>query len=391
MFTQRKSLTLLDLFEFEQNVRNRAALYIQNIQPGDKTKGDFSLFILKIIGMKTIVKQVAGIDVAQDELVVCLGRMYDDWTPELYGSKTFANTAKGFESFMGWVNKLRDPSVPVRFVMEATGVYHESLAYYLAEQQQEVSIVLPNKISNYARSLEVKTVTDKTASEAIALFGLERKLDQWKRPNPVYKKLRQLTRERDQLIQIRTIVKNQLHAEQAEAEPNKTSVARSRKQIAFLEKQEQEIKTEIAALTKGNEEVKKTVKLISSLTGVGVLTAVTVIAETNGFELIRNKRQLTSYAGLDVKEKQSGTSVKGKPRISKKGNKYLRKAMHMPALTAIRHDERFKAVFARLVSKHGIKMKAAVAVQRKLLEMMYILYKTNTPYDKTIYKIKDQS
>jgi hypothetical protein len=60
--------------------------------------------------------------------------------------------------------------------------------------------------------------------------------------------------------------------------------------------------------------------------------------------------------------------------------------MHLPALTAIRHDERFKAVFARLVSKHGIKMKAAVAVQRKLLEMIYVLYKNNVAYDKAFFK-----
>jgi transposase len=127
-----------------------------------------------------------------------------------------------------------------------------------------------------------------------------------------------------------------------------------------------------------------------SITGIGLLTAASVIGETNGFDLIRNKRQLTSYAGLDVKEKQSGTSVKGKPRISKKGNKHLRKAMHMPALTAIRHDERYKAIFARLVSKHGIKMKAAVAVQRKLLEMMYTIYKTNKPYDKSFFKKQNE-
>src|SRR6266700_6766361 len=126
----------------------------------------------------------------------------------------------------------------------------------------------------------------------------------------------------------------------------------------------------------------KITTLICSLPGVSLLTAATILAETNGFELIRNKKQLTSYAGLDVKEKESGTSVKGKARISKKGNKYLRKAMHFPALTAIRHDKRFKAIFARLVDKHGIKMKAAVAVQRKLLEMTYIIYKTNNRYDK---------
>jgi transposase len=336
--------------------------------------------------MKRIVKQIAGIDVSQKELVVCLGRMYDDWTPELYASGTFPNTAKGFDAFVKWVNKLSDAGLPVRYVMEATGVYHESLAYYLHKQSLEVSILLPNKISNYVRTLEIKTVTDKTASEAIARFGLERKLDNWKPASPLYKKLRQLTRERDQLVKARTTAKNQLHAEQSEAEPNKSTVERVKKQITLFSKQEQEIKIELAELVKQNEAVKQKVELITSIPGVGSLTAVTVLAETNGFELIRNKKQLTSYAGLDVKEKQSGTSVKGKPRISKKGNRFLRKSMHLPALAAIRYDERFKAVFARLVSKHGIKMKAAVAVQRKLLELIYIVYKTEKQYDKEYLK-----
>jgi len=332
--------------------------------------------------MKTIVKQIAGIDVAQDELVVCLGKMYDDWTPELYAHKTFANTAKGFISFTEWVTRLTDVSVPVRFVMEATGVYHESLAYYLDEQGLEVSIVVPNKISNYARTLTVKTVTDKTASEAIARFGLERNLDQWSRPKGLFKKLRQLTRERSQLVDERTVLKNQLHAEQAQAEPYKKSIERIKKRIILLDKQEKEILEELRSLIKTDNEMQQLVILLCSLPGIGILTAATVLGETNGFDLIRNKRQLTSYAGLDVKEKQSGTSVKGKPRISKKGNKHLRKAMHMPALAAIGHDERFKAIFARLISKHGIKMKAVVAIQRKLLEMMYTLYKTNKSYDK---------
>jgi transposase len=244
-----------------------------------------------------------------------------------------------------------------------------------------LSIILPNKISNYSRTLDVKTVTDKTASEAITRFGLERKLDNWEAPKEIYKKLRQLTRERNQVVDARTIAKNQLHAEESEAKPNKTSVARTKKLIAFLDKQEKGIKEELAQLIKEEPEVRKIVILLCSLPGIGSLTAVTILGETNGFDLIRNKRQLASYAGFDVKEKQSGTSVRGKARISKRGNKYLRKAMHMPALTAIRHDERFKVIFARIVSKHGIKMKAAVAVQRKLLEMTYTLYKKQEKYD----------
>ena len=157
-----------------------------------------------------------------------------------------------------------------------------------------------------------------------------------------------------------------------------------KKSIALLDSQEKEIMLEVKQLIESDSEMKQLIILICTLPGVGVLTAATVLAETNGFDLIRNKRQLTSYAGLDVIEKQSGTSVKGKPRISKKGNRYLRKAMHLPSLSAIRHDERFKAVFSRLVAKHGIKMKAVVAVQRKLLEMIYTITKPVSPTIKTI-------
>jgi len=312
--------------------------------------------------------------------------MYNDWSPELYGYKTFANTKKGFETMVLWVKKHAEETTPIRYVMEATGVYHEALAYFLEEKGHEVSIVLPNKISNYFRTLEVKTVTDKTASEAIARFGLERKLDCWKRPKEIFQSLKQLTRERDQVVAERTVTKNQLHAEQTEAFSNKKSLARIKERIKLLNKQEAEIKKEIALLIKQESEVSKSVEVICSIPGVGVLTAATVLAETNGFELIRNKRQLSSYAGLDIKEKQSGTSVKGKSKISKKGNRHLRKAMHLPALAAIRHEEKFKATFQRLVSKHGVKMKAAVAIQRKLLELIFVLYKANTAYDPSFQK-----
>jgi transposase len=336
--------------------------------------------------MKKIVKQVVGIDVAQQELVCSLGRMDEVLTIDIFSNKVFANTPSGFGELVNWVNKLVDSGTEVGYVMEATGVYHESLAYFLSDKGLAVSIVLPNKISNYFRTLEVKTVTDKMMAQTIARFGLERKLQLWQRPKKVYKNLRQLTRERDQLVQLRTMAKNQLHAEQAEAHPNAASVSRSRKQIALLDKQEQEIRAEINDFIKLDEQVKAQVNLLCSISGIGVLTAAIVLAETNGFDLIANRRQLTSYAGLDIKEKQSGTSVKGKPRISKKGNKYLRKAMHLPALAAIRHDERFKAVYARLVGKHGIKMKAAVAVQRKLLELCFCIFKNNQHYDKEYLK-----
>src|SRR5882757_998902 len=195
--------------------------------------------------MRKIVKQVLGIDVAQKELVVCLGRMYDDLTLELYGRGTFPNHKTGFAALVKWIKKLIVETTSVRFVMEATGVYHESLAYFLEEKGYEVSIVLPNKISNYFRTLDVKTITDKTAAESIARFGLERRLDNWKRPGKVFKSLKQLTRERDQLMEQRTMTKNQLHAEQAEAFPNPDSISRANTRIGFFNKQIIEIMKEI--------------------------------------------------------------------------------------------------------------------------------------------------
>lgn len=332
---------------------------------------------------------MAGIDIAQKELVVCLGRMFDDWTPELYAHKVFANTAKGIEAFAAWTEKQTDASVGVRFVMEATGVYHERLAYYLNGNAKDISIVLPNKISNYMRTLDTTTVTDKTASQAITRFGLERSLDIWKKPRDTYRNMRQLTRERDQLVAEKTMLKNFLHAEETEAYPDHNSVSRINERIALLDRQEKEIMKEITILVAKDEEAKASIEVITSIPGVGVLTAAIILAETNGFDLITNRRQLASYAGFDVKDKQSGTSVKGQPHISKRGNRYLRKAMHLPALTAIRHDERVKAIYARLISRHGIKMKAAVAIQRKILELAFTLYKTKTKYDENYLKVKE--
>lgn len=332
--------------------------------------------------MTKILKQVAGIDVAQNELVVSLGRVNETLAKEVYAYKAFANKPSGFAALLMWIKQHADTQLSVRYVMETTGVYHEKLAYYLSEQGFEVSIVLPNKISSYMKTLEIKTITDKTASQAICQFGLERSLDLWQQPKKIFRDMKQLTRERDQIIADRTIAKNQLHAEQSEAFPNDRSIYRANQRIQLLNEQEKEIKQEIAAFVKNDQALHQKISLLTSISGVGALTAVIVLAETNGFELIRNKKQLVSFAGLDVIGKDSGTSVKGKPRISKKGNRHIRKAMHMPSLNAIRYDERFKAIFVRLLSKHGIKMKAMVAVQRKILEMIYTIWTTGRPYDK---------
>jgi transposase len=337
-----------------------------------------------------VLKQVCGIDVSKDELVVTLGRLTGALEKELYVRTTFANTLIGFASLLTLVKKQTSPDLPVRFTMEATGCYHEELAFFLHDGDQEVSIVLPNKMSAYMRTLETKTITDSTSADAICRFSLERNYDLWQAPKGVYRTMRRLTRERSQIVEERTMVKNELHALEHGHQPLEGSLNRAKARIAFLETQEAEVLKDLKALAKTDKDVQAALVLLCSIVGVGTITALTVLGETAGFDLIRNRRQLTSLAGFDVVEKQSGTSVRGKTRISKRGNRHLRSAMHFPALAAVRHDERFKAIYARIMARHGIKMKGLVAIQRRLLELMYTVFKTQTPYDRQ-YLQKDKA
>lgn len=328
-----------------------------------------------------VKKQILGVDVAQKELVVTLGRMYEDLSIELYLHRVFLNKETGFTALLKWLKKETDSTVSLQVVMEATGVYHQKFAYFLNENNVDLSIVLPNKISNFIRTLETKTITDKTCSQAIARFGLERKLDNWKRPKKIYITLQQLTRERDQIVAERVVLKNQIHAEKAEAEPNESSLERFEERIKLLNKHEKAIKSDIQKCIDTDDSLKKTIENLQTIPGIGQLTAVTILAETNGFELIRSKKQLTSYAGFDVKEKQSGTSVKGKPKISKRGNKHLRKCLHLPSLSAVKRSDVHKDLYVRIVAKNGIKMKALIAVQRKMLELTFIIFRNNTVFE----------
>lgn len=335
-----------------------------------------------------IIKQSVGIDCGKVELVCSFGVMTEEYEEKILSNTAFKNTEEGFKKLHKWALKLSDKNVGVNYVLEATGVYHERVSLHLHSAGCKIIVMLPNKVKAFSQTLAVKTVNDKTCGQALTYLGLEKKLDAWEPPQEVYRELKQLTREREQLINEGTQCKNQLHAEESGAWPNRSSIKRLQQRIRLLDKQKEEIDLEVKAIIEKNEPLKKKLEYVCSIKGMGLISAVTIIAETNGFHLIRNKKQLVSYAGLDVVEKQSGISVQGKTRISRKGNKYVRAALFFPALAAIRHTEQMKAMFKRLVGKHGIKMKAAVAVQKKMLELVYVLWKKEQMFDEQYIKNK---
>jgi len=123
------------------------------------------------------------------------------------------------------------------------------------------------------------------------------------------------------------------------------------------------------------------VEKICEVKGLGIITIATIIAETGGFKLFTSRSQLVSYAGYDVIEKESGTSVKGNPKISKKGNRFIRRALYFPAISTVKHEPQFQQTYERIVVKTTIKKKALVAVQRKLLLLIYALFTKNEAYD----------
>jgi len=336
-----------------------------------------------------IVKQCAGIDCAKADFSVTFSVCNHEREIQNLSYRTFKNDEQGFKLFNKWMGKLQKKSIPLLLVMEPTGVYHEKLAYFLKTLQYDLALVVPKRAKDFSKTLKVKKVTDKVASQYLAVMGLEKKLDVWTAPKVGYSKLKHLTREREQIQKFLVMLKNELEAESSRYMPSKESISRIKQHIKLLNKQCLDIMSEIKDLLKQNSEINNEVGKMTSIPGVGMLTAVTIIGETNGFELVRNKRQLVSYAGYDVINHESGSSIKTKARISKRGNRHIRKAMHMPALTAIRHSESSKDLFARLVRKTGIKMKGVVAVQRKLLVIMYTLWKNDTVYDPE-YELKKE-
>jgi transposase len=327
-----------------------------------------------------IIKQVVGIDVSKDTLAVCYGTVDLQQNQQITESATFTNNIKGFQELMSYAQKKRGQlKAPLYFVMEATGVYYENLAYFLNEKHQKVIVILPNKTKNYSKTLSIKSKTDPLDARMITQFGLERQMQLWSVPSPLMKAIKALTREYQSKKDIATQIKNQLHAEKYSHKPLKESLKRNQASLAFFEKQLTEIEKQIKDLVKQDDDLNDRINKVDKIEGVGFMTIVSIISETNGFALIENAKQLASYAGLDVVYNESGLK-KHKTTISKKGNKHLRKAVYMPALSACKYNPKLKNLYIRLVAKKGTKKVALIAVARKLLLLIYTIFTKNVKY-----------
>ena len=327
-----------------------------------------------------VLRQNSGIDMAKDTFHAGFTTTNEEFEISQKRPKMFKNNLSGYEEFLKWIEDCEVKNLPMHFTMEATGVYYEGLAYFLKEKGKNVSVLLPNVAKKFAESLNIKSKTDKIDAKTLGQLGVERSLPEWKLSSEIYRELKTLTRERQRLVENRTAIKNQLHAEEHTAHPMKTTMTRMKKHIQLIDKQIASIENELRNKVSKEDFLSDKIKKITTIPGISFLTVVTIVAETQGFDNFTSIRQLSSFAGYDVRLKESG-KFKGKTRISKKGNSHIRRAMYMPSLSTIRHSQTYKNIYDRLYEKKGNGLIAGTAVQRKLLGLIYTLWKNDTEFD----------
>lgn len=322
-----------------------------------------------------------GIDMSMQKFDVCVSVIDAEQRVQIITAHSFENTKKGFDSFLTWSVKQCKENIPVVYLIEATGVYYEQLAWYLFQNDKQVSIILPNKAKRYKESLGLKSKNDSIDAKGLSRMACEQHLKTWQPLSKNIYAMRLITRQIERISFLITQLNNQLHALQHGMYRDKSIEKMIEKNIASFKRQKLQLETKIETMINSDAVLKERFEQICRIKGLGMQTLAVIIAETDGFALIENQAQLVSYAGYDVIENQSGTRI-GKTRISKKGNSHIRRALHMPALNMVRYAQKpFVALYERVYDKSKIKMKGYTAIQKKLLILIYTLWKKKEAYD----------
>ncbi|MGE5107957.1 MAG: IS110 family transposase [Sphingobacteriales bacterium] len=329
-----------------------------------------------------MIKYSLGIDISMKDFHACLSVIEINQQVKVKVTRKFTNNAAGFKELGNWVKKhYKQHDLPLHIVMEATGVYYEQCAMYLFKRGYTVIVVLPNKAKKYLQATGLKSKNDRIDAKGLAQMGAQQNLEPWQPMDDFFYTLRSLTRHHESLQSVKTNLNNQLHADSAGMYANKQIEKQLKKLIATINKQLEVMEKAIEEHIASDPDIQQKVNGILKIKGVGLMTVATLAGETNGFLLFKTAPQLVSYCGYDVVENQSGKHT-GKTKISKKGNGHIRRILHMPALNVVRYQVHpFYQLFTRTIERHHIKMKSYVAVQKKILVIIYSLWKNKLSFD----------
>lgn len=290
-------------------------------------------------------------------------------------SRQFKNTLAGFEKLDLWLQSLSELRPHV--CMEATGRFYESLAQFLYSEGHVVSVVNPVKIKGFGKAELLRNKTDKIDAGLIARFCASQNPIPWQPMASEVREVQEVERYLGALKAMKLQEKNRLASGLLSSAVKKAI----KKHIEQIEADIAEMENWLKEHVKKHERLSEQVKLITSIAGIGRTTAFVWLGEIGYGDRFNFTRQVEAFAGLSTRKNQSGTSIRGKERLSKVGNNHLRKALYMPAVVAMRHNPLIRIFVARLKERGKSNMVIIGAVMRKLLRMIFAVVKSGKPFD----------
>ena len=287
----------------------------------------------------------------------------------------FKNNASGFRKFAKFLN------CDSHCVMEATGYYHYQLAYHLLESGIKVSVENPLAVKRFIQMKLSKIKTDKSDSKLICEYAEQVKLKLWKGNSKAEMECLQIARALSVYTKQSTMIKNKLHGEEVLGQPSKAVVISLKRNLRQLKKEVDYLEDKLLVLVKQSHQDLLT--RLQTIPGIGRKTAIMLVVLTGGFDRFSSASELCSYAGLTPVIRQSGSSVKGRSRISKIGNQKLRNLLFMCSFNACKYNKACRELYERIVAKGKSKKLALIAVCNKLLKQAFAIAKSGLRYDPT--------
>ncbi len=307
-----------------------------------------------------------GIDVSKDDFKAAILLRIQANEYKKLGSNSFTNNEE------------------LSFTMEFTGRYSDGISYFLHNKKYQVFMVSPFKSKKFRDSYDADIKNDVTDAHSLAISltirGLERKLKLWEPDSDFFSEIKVLTRERSSLIKQMTTLKNRIKSLKFAETNTDSTIKRHTELLDFIKEQIEAIDEEIAERFESKPDISEKVENLETIKGIGKVTIAIVLAETDGFRKIPNAKALTAFAGYKITQNQSGT-FDGPGHISKRGDKFLRHALHMPILSVIQCNPLFKEKYQKLKERKAKPIIATTAIERKVLTLMYSMYKNNTKFD----------
>jgi transposase len=314
-----------------------------------------------------------GIDVSARSLSVALIDR-----DHAVSQREFANSASGHKALLAWLGK---HNALVRVSLEATGIYSLDLALALdRETSIEVSVLNPKLVNRFAQTLR-RSKTDAADAVVLAEYSQRMPFTAWQRPGIGHLRLRTIGRYIESLVVEQASVKNRLHTAEGTATTPRAVLCDLKRAQASLLRRIAKMRLEAERLIQAEAALRERFALLVSVPGIGKISALQILSELVLLPPTMTVRQWVAYSGLDPVHQVSGTSVHKPSRISRAGNRHLRRALYMPTLAAVRCDPHLRAFHQALRERHKTGLQALMAVERKLLHAIYGIFKNGSPFD----------